>query len=77
MATARGDGRTGGRHAAGPAALVLTATVARRYHLDVQLTGALSPPHDGSPVELVRDVARRSTGQGYYYYYYYYYSTRR
>ena len=34
----------------------------------VQLTGALSLPHDESPVELVRDVARRSTGQGYYYY---------
>ena len=34
----------------------------------VQLTGALALPHDESPVELVRDVARRSAGQGYFYY---------
>ena len=34
----------------------------------VQLTGALSLPHDESPLELVRDVARRSAGQGYFYY---------
>jgi DNA-binding transcriptional regulator LsrR (DeoR family) len=34
----------------------------------VQLTGALSLPHDESPVELVRDVARRSAGQAYVYY---------
>lgn len=34
----------------------------------VQLTGALSPPQDESPVELVRDVARRSAGQAYVYY---------
>jgi DNA-binding transcriptional regulator LsrR (DeoR family) len=34
----------------------------------VQLTGALSLPHDESPVELVRDVARRSAGRAYVYY---------
>jgi DNA-binding transcriptional regulator LsrR (DeoR family) len=34
----------------------------------VQLTGALSLPHDESPVELVRDVARRSAGPAYFYY---------
>jgi DNA-binding transcriptional regulator LsrR (DeoR family) len=34
----------------------------------VQLTGALSLPTDESPVELVRDVARRSSGRGYFYY---------
>jgi DNA-binding transcriptional regulator LsrR (DeoR family) len=34
----------------------------------VQLTGALSLPHDESPVELVQDVARRSAGRGYFYY---------
>jgi DNA-binding transcriptional regulator LsrR (DeoR family) len=34
----------------------------------VQLTGALALPRDDSPVELVRDVARRSTGHAYFYY---------
>ena len=34
----------------------------------VQLTGALSLPSDDSSVELVRDLARRSNGQGYYFY---------
>lgn len=34
----------------------------------VQLTGALSLPADDSSVELVRDVARASGGQGYVYY---------
>jgi DNA-binding transcriptional regulator LsrR (DeoR family) len=34
----------------------------------VQLTGALSLPHDESPVELVQDVARRSAGRAYVYY---------
>jgi DNA-binding transcriptional regulator LsrR (DeoR family) len=34
----------------------------------VQLTGALSLPTDESPIELVRDVARRSTGRAYVYY---------
>lgn len=34
----------------------------------VQLTGALSLPSDESPVELVRDVARRSQGRAYVYY---------
>ena len=34
----------------------------------VQLTGALSLPHDETPVELVRDVARRSAGRAYVYY---------
>jgi DNA-binding transcriptional regulator LsrR (DeoR family) len=34
----------------------------------VQLTGALSLPDDESPIELVRDVARRSNGQGFSYY---------
>jgi DNA-binding transcriptional regulator LsrR (DeoR family) len=32
------------------------------------LTGALSLPDDESPIELVRDVARRSNGQGFSYY---------
>jgi DNA-binding transcriptional regulator LsrR (DeoR family) len=34
----------------------------------VQLTGALSLPSDDSSVELVRDLARRSKGQGFFYY---------
>jgi DNA-binding transcriptional regulator LsrR (DeoR family) len=34
----------------------------------VQLTGALSLPDDDSSIELVRDLARRSNGQGYFYY---------
>jgi DNA-binding transcriptional regulator LsrR (DeoR family) len=34
----------------------------------VQLTGALSLPADVSSIELVRDLARRSNGQGYFYY---------
>lgn len=34
----------------------------------VQLTGALALPHDESPVELVREVARRSAGLAYVYY---------
>ena len=34
----------------------------------VQLTGVLPLPGDDSPVELVRDVARRSEGDGYFYY---------
>jgi DNA-binding transcriptional regulator LsrR (DeoR family) len=34
----------------------------------VQLTGALSLPADDSSIELVRDVARRSNGQGFFYY---------
>jgi DNA-binding transcriptional regulator LsrR (DeoR family) len=34
----------------------------------VQLTGALSLPNDDSSVELVRDLARRSNGQGFFYY---------
>jgi DNA-binding transcriptional regulator LsrR (DeoR family) len=34
----------------------------------VQLTGALSLPADDSSVELVRDLARRSNGQGFFYY---------
>jgi DNA-binding transcriptional regulator LsrR (DeoR family) len=34
----------------------------------VQLTGALSLPADDSSVELVRDLARRSHGQGFFYY---------
>jgi DNA-binding transcriptional regulator LsrR (DeoR family) len=34
----------------------------------VQLTGALGLPHDASPVELIQDVARRSTGRAYFYY---------
>jgi DNA-binding transcriptional regulator LsrR (DeoR family) len=34
----------------------------------VQLTGALSLPDDASSVELVRDLARRSNGQGFFYY---------
>jgi DNA-binding transcriptional regulator LsrR (DeoR family) len=34
----------------------------------VQLTGALSLPADESPVELVRDLARRSNGRGFFYY---------
>jgi DNA-binding transcriptional regulator LsrR (DeoR family) len=34
----------------------------------VQLTGALALPGDESPVELVRDVARRAAGHAYFYY---------
>src|SRR5215203_1884103 len=34
----------------------------------VQLTGSLSLPADESPIELVRDVARRSSGQAYVFY---------
>jgi DNA-binding transcriptional regulator LsrR (DeoR family) len=34
----------------------------------VQLTGALSLPADVSSIELVRDLARRSNGQGFFYY---------
>ena len=34
----------------------------------VQLTGALSLPADDSSIELVRDLARRSKGQGFFYY---------
>jgi DNA-binding transcriptional regulator LsrR (DeoR family) len=34
----------------------------------VQLTGALALPDDESPIELVRDVARRSRGRAYFYY---------
>jgi DNA-binding transcriptional regulator LsrR (DeoR family) len=34
----------------------------------VQLTGALSLPNDDSSVELVRDLARKSNGQGFFYY---------
>jgi DNA-binding transcriptional regulator LsrR (DeoR family) len=34
----------------------------------VQLTGALSLPSDDSSIELVRDLARKSNGQGFFYY---------
>jgi DNA-binding transcriptional regulator LsrR (DeoR family) len=34
----------------------------------VQLTGALSLPADDSPIELVRDVARRSGGEPFFFY---------
>jgi DNA-binding transcriptional regulator LsrR (DeoR family) len=34
----------------------------------VQLTGALSSPAGESSIELVRDLARRSNGQGFFYY---------
>jgi DNA-binding transcriptional regulator LsrR (DeoR family) len=34
----------------------------------VQLTGALSLPADDSPIELVRDVARRSGGEAFFFY---------
>ena len=34
----------------------------------VQLTGALSLPSDDGSVELVRDLARKSNGQGFFYY---------
>jgi DNA-binding transcriptional regulator LsrR (DeoR family) len=34
----------------------------------VQLTGALSLPADDSSIELVRDLARASNGQGFFYY---------
>jgi DNA-binding transcriptional regulator LsrR (DeoR family) len=34
----------------------------------VQLTGALSLPSDDSSIELVRDLARASNGQGFFYY---------
>jgi DNA-binding transcriptional regulator LsrR (DeoR family) len=34
----------------------------------VQLTGALSLPSEDSSIELVRDLARKSNGQGFFYY---------
>ena len=34
----------------------------------VQLTGSLSLPQDDSPIELVRDVARRSDGEAFFFY---------
>jgi DNA-binding transcriptional regulator LsrR (DeoR family) len=34
----------------------------------VQLTGALSLPNDDSSIELVRDLARKSNGEGFFYY---------
>jgi DNA-binding transcriptional regulator LsrR (DeoR family) len=34
----------------------------------VQLTGSLSLPSDDSPIELVRDVARRSDGEAFFFY---------
>jgi DNA-binding transcriptional regulator LsrR (DeoR family) len=38
-------------------------------HCDVvQLTGSLLLPQDESPIELVRDVARRSSGDAYFFY---------
>jgi DNA-binding transcriptional regulator LsrR (DeoR family) len=38
-------------------------------HCDVvQLTGSLSLPSDDSPIELVRDVARRSDGEAFFFY---------
>jgi DNA-binding transcriptional regulator LsrR (DeoR family) len=47
----------------------MRTSVGRLARCDVvQLTGALSLPHDESPVELVRDVARSSAGQGFFYY---------
>ena len=47
----------------------MRAAVGRLARCDVvQLTGALSLPTDESPIELVRDVARRSAGQAYFYY---------
>jgi DNA-binding transcriptional regulator LsrR (DeoR family) len=47
----------------------MRTSVGRLARCDVvQLTGALSLPDDESPVELIREVARRSAGQGYFYY---------
>ena len=47
----------------------MRAAVGRLARCDVvQLTGALSLPVDESPIELVRDVARRSAGRAYFYY---------
>src|SRR5918992_604450 len=59
---------------AGPAALVLTATVARRYYLegasksDIAAELGLSRFKVARMLELVRDLARRSNGQGFFYY---------
>src|SRR5919107_1926562 len=51
------------------ALMPMRTSIKRIAHCDiVQLTGALSLPHDESPVELVRDLARRSSGHGYFYY---------
>jgi DNA-binding transcriptional regulator LsrR (DeoR family) len=49
--------------------MAMRASLTRLARCDVvQLTGALSLPKDESPIELVRDVARSSTGQAYFYY---------
>ena len=49
--------------------MTMRSAVTRLPECDVvQLTGALSLPADDSSVELVRDLARRSNGQGFYYY---------
>jgi DNA-binding transcriptional regulator LsrR (DeoR family) len=48
--------------------MAMRASLTRLARCDVvQLTGALSP-HDESPIELVRDVARLSAGRAYFYY---------
>ena len=50
------------------ALMPMRSAVGRLRRCDVvQLTGALAPT-DESPIELVRDVARKSTGQAYVYY---------
>ena len=49
--------------------MAMRASLTRLARCDVvQLTGALSLPKDESPIELVRDVARSSTGQAFFYY---------
>jgi DNA-binding transcriptional regulator LsrR (DeoR family) len=49
--------------------MAMRNSVGRLARCDVvQLTGALSLPLDASPVELVRDVAKRSAGQAFFYY---------
>ncbi len=51
------------------ALMSMRTSLTRLAHCDVvQLTGALSLPHDESPIELVRDVARRSKGSAFVYY---------
>jgi DNA-binding transcriptional regulator LsrR (DeoR family) len=49
--------------------MAIRTSLARLPACDVvQLTGALSLPADDSSIELVRDLARKSNGQGYFYY---------
>ncbi len=49
--------------------MAMRTALPRLPHCDVvQLTGSLSLPSDDSPIELVRDVARRSDGEAFFFY---------